>query len=55
VAGTAGGFEMKEFLKSRLEGFYVPDVFLPWPAAVPEEDAKVNFELFRRLAIERRL
>ena len=52
VAGTAGGSEMKEFLKSRLEGFYVPDVFLPWPAAVPEEDAKVNFELFRRLAIE---
>jgi O-succinylbenzoic acid--CoA ligase len=55
VAGTAGGSEMKEFLKSRLEGFYVPDVFLPWPAAVPEEDAKVNFELFRRLAIECRL
>ena len=55
VAGGASIDSMKEFLKSRLEGFYIPDDFLPWPNEVPEDDAKVDFVFFSRLAQERHL
>lgn len=50
VAGDASSDRMKEFLRSRLEGFYVPDAFLPWPSEVSPDDAKVNFDFFSRLA-----
>jgi O-succinylbenzoic acid--CoA ligase len=52
VAGGASVDNMKEFLKSRLESFYIPDDFLPWPNEVSEDDAKVDFVLFSRLAQE---
>ena len=55
VAGGASVDSMKEFLKSRLEGFYIPDDFLPWPNEVPEDDAKVDFVFFSRLAQESHL
>jgi O-succinylbenzoic acid--CoA ligase len=55
VAGGASVDSMKEFLKSRLEGFYIPDAFLPWPNEISEDDAKVDFVFFRRLAQESRL
>lgn len=50
VAGDASADHLKEFLRSRLEGFYVPDAFLPWPSEVSPDDAKVNFDFFSRLA-----
>ena len=52
VAGDASPDRVKEFLKARLEGFYVPDAFLPWPSEVSPDDAKVNFDFFSRLARE---
>ena len=55
VAGVVCVDSMKEFLKSRLESFYIPDAFLPWPNEVSEDDAKVNFVFFSRLAQESRL
>jgi O-succinylbenzoic acid--CoA ligase len=55
VAGGASVDSMKEFLKSRVEGFYIPDDFLPWPNEVPEDDAKVDFVFFSRLAQESHL
>ncbi|MFM8831690.1 MAG: AMP-binding protein, partial [Spartobacteria bacterium] len=39
VAGDIDFDRLRDFLKSRLEGFYVPDVFLPWPEEVSTEDA----------------
>jgi O-succinylbenzoic acid--CoA ligase len=53
VAGDASSDRLKEFLKARLEGFYVPDAFLPWPSEVSLDDAKVSFDFFSRLARER--
>ena len=53
VAGDASPDRLKEFLKARLEGFYVPDAFLPWPSEVSPDDAKVSFDFFSRLARER--
>jgi O-succinylbenzoic acid--CoA ligase len=53
VAGDASPDRLKEFLKARLEGFYVPDAFLPWPSEVSLDDAKVSFDFFSRLARER--
>ena len=50
VAGDASPDRVKEFLKARLESFYVPDAFLPWPSEVSPDDAKVNFDFFSRLA-----
>ena len=55
VAGGASVDSMKGFLKSRLEGFYLPDAFLPWPNEVSADDAKVDFVFFSRLAQEIRL
>jgi O-succinylbenzoic acid--CoA ligase len=55
VAGGASVDSMKEFLKSRLEGFYIPDSFLPWPNEVSEDDAKADFVFFSRLAQQSRL
>ena len=55
VAGDVGHERLRDFLKSRLESFYVPDVFLPWPAEVSTEDAKVDFLFFSRLAQSLRL
>ena len=52
VAGDASPDRLKEFLKARLESFYVPDAFLPWPSEVSPDDAKVNFDFFSRLARE---
>lgn len=52
VAGDASPDRLKEFLKARLESFYVPDAFLPWPGEVSPDDAKVNFDFFSRLARE---
>ena len=52
VAGDASSDRLKEFLKARLESFYVPDAFLPWPGDVSPDDAKVNFDFFSRLARE---
>ncbi|MCX6961144.1 MAG: AMP-binding protein [Verrucomicrobia bacterium] len=52
VAGEASPDRLKEFLKARLESFYVPDAFLPWPGEVSPDDAKVNFDFFSRLARE---
>ena len=54
VAGHAEPRTMEEFLKSRAEGFLVPDLFLPWPGDVSEDDAKLNFDYFSRLAREAR-
>jgi O-succinylbenzoic acid--CoA ligase len=53
VAGDVSPNRLKEFLKARLEGFYVPDAFLPWPSEVSLDDAKVSFDFFSRLARER--
>lgn len=58
VAFVAGDIDfdlLRDFLKSRLESFYVPDVFLPWPEEVSTEDAKVDFLFFSRLAQSLRL
>jgi len=55
VAGGASVGSMKEFLKSRLESFYIPDAFLPWPDEVSEDVAKVDFVFFSRLAQVSRL
>ena len=52
VAGEASPDRLKELLKARLESFYVPDAFLPWPGEVSPDDAKVNFDFFSRLARE---
>jgi O-succinylbenzoic acid--CoA ligase len=52
IAGDASPDRLKEFLKARLEGFYVPDAFFPWPGEVSPEDAKLNFDFFSRLARE---
>ncbi|MEI8294547.1 MAG: AMP-binding protein [bacterium] len=52
VAGPASVECMVDFLRSRLERFCVPDVFFPWPRAVGDQDAKVNYEIFSRLAVE---
>lgn len=54
VAGSADAAALRDFLKSRIESFLVPDLFLPWPAEVPEDDAKLNFDFFARLAREAR-
>lgn len=53
VAFLAGDWEanqLRSFLKSRVESFVVPDLLLPWPAGVDENDAKVDFKFFKRLA-----
>jgi len=55
VAGDVGHDRLRDFLKSRLESFYVPDFFLPWPEEVSTEDAKVDFLFFSRLAQSLRL
>jgi acyl-CoA synthetase (AMP-forming)/AMP-acid ligase II len=55
VAGDIDFDRLRDFLKSRLESFYVPDVFLPWPEEVSTEDAKVDFLFFSRLAQSLRL
>lgn len=55
VAGDVAADRLTDFLKSRLEGFYVPDAFLPWPDEVSEEDPKVDFQFFTRLAQSHRL
>lgn len=55
VAGDIDAERLREFLKSRLESFYVPDIFLPWPDEVSTEDAKVDFLFFARLAESLRL
>ena len=53
VDGEAGADRLKAFLKVRLESFYVPDAFLPWPDSVSPDEAKVNFDFFTQLARER--
>jgi O-succinylbenzoic acid--CoA ligase len=55
IAGEADAGSLRAFLRSRMEGFAVPDLFLPWPTDVPEDDAKVHFDLFNRLAQKARL
>jgi O-succinylbenzoic acid--CoA ligase len=55
VAGDIDFDRLRDFLKSRLESFYVPDFFLPWPEEVSTEDAKVDFLFFSRLAQSLRL
>jgi O-succinylbenzoic acid--CoA ligase len=50
VAGDASPDRLRDFLRSRLEGFYIPDAFLPWPNEVSPDEAKVNFNFFNRLA-----
>lgn len=50
IAGDTDADSLRAFLKSRIEGFAVPDLFLPWPADLPEDEVKVNFEMFKRLA-----
>jgi O-succinylbenzoic acid--CoA ligase len=52
VDGEVSEDRLKESLKLRLEGFYVPDVFLPWPREVSSDDAKLNFLFFSQLAQE---
>ena len=50
VAGDASPDRLRDFLRSRLEGFCIPDAFLPWPSEVSPDEAKVNFDFFNRLA-----
>jgi O-succinylbenzoic acid--CoA ligase len=50
VDGEVSEDRLKESLKLRLEGFYVPDVFLPWPREVSSDEAKLNFLFFSQLA-----
>ena len=53
VAFIAGDFqeaEVRQFLASRLERFAIPQSFHPWPIAVGEDLAKLDFGFFKRLA-----
>jgi O-succinylbenzoic acid--CoA ligase len=53
VAFVAGKFDpedLKNRLAAKLEGFAVPDAFLPWPKDIPEDVPKPDFALFKRLA-----
>lgn len=50
VAGNVTPDAMRAFLKSRLEGFHVPDAFLPWPLEVSVDVPKPDFAYFSRLA-----
>ena len=53
VAFLAGDFEtseVRQFLARRLERFAIPQSFHPWPIAVREDLAKLDFGFFKRLA-----
>jgi O-succinylbenzoic acid--CoA ligase len=53
VAFLAGDYqeaEVRQFLASRLERFAIPQSFHPWPIAVGEDLAKLDFGFFKRLA-----
>jgi O-succinylbenzoic acid--CoA ligase len=53
VAFLAGDFqeaEVRQFLACRLERFAIPQSFHPWPIAVSEDLAKLDFGFFKRLA-----
>ena len=53
VAFIAGDFqeaEVRQFLASRLERFAIPQSFHPWPIAVRDDLAKLDFGFFKRLA-----
>ena len=55
IAGDADDETLRVFLGAHMERFALPELFLPWPADVPEDEAKVNFELFNSLAQRARL
>ena len=53
VAFLAGDFEtseVRQFLSRRLERFAIPEEFHPWPIALGEDLAKLDFVFFKRLA-----
>ena len=53
VAFLAGDFEtseVRQFLSRRLERFAIPEEFHPWPIALGEDLAKLDFGFFKRLA-----
>jgi O-succinylbenzoic acid--CoA ligase len=53
VAFLAGNFqasEVRQFLARRLERFAIPEEFHPWPIALGEDLAKLDFGFFKRLA-----
>ena len=53
VAFLAGDFEtseVRQLLSRRLERFAIPEEFHPWPIALGEDLAKLDFGFFKRLA-----
>jgi O-succinylbenzoic acid--CoA ligase len=53
VAFLAGNFqasELRQLLARRLERFAIPEEFHPWPIALGEDLAKLDFGFFKRLA-----
>ena len=53
VAFLAGDFEtseLRQFLSRRFERFAIPEEFHPWPIALGEDLAKLDFGFFKRLA-----
>ncbi len=52
ILGEVSSAILCDYLAERVERFAIPDEFFPWPAGVDPKNAKVDYRLMERLALE---